>query len=70
MIIFDKWLHSRMENKPMRPLVLGEPYRISCAVCGRACRWIEDEYTGPTGRNERGWYCERCDVFTEDRLED
>lgn len=52
----------------MRPLALGEPYRISCAVCGKACEWIAGEEDA--GPQFGGWYCKSCDAYTEEHPEE
>jgi hypothetical protein len=39
--------------------------RISCAICGRACKLAPSTALRP-GEN---WYCERCDAFTETDVE-
>jgi hypothetical protein len=37
----------------------GECQAIHCAICGKDCVW----------KQQRGWYCEACDAFTETDVE-
>jgi len=48
---------------------VSEPYRISCAVCGKACKWIKSEPDEDCPARFGGWYCKPCDVFTETDVE-
>jgi ribosomal protein S27AE len=53
--------HFDIRKRPM----MTEPYRISCAICGKACKWVEAAQVAHAG----GWYCARCDAFTETDIE-
>jgi hypothetical protein len=42
---------------------MSEPNRINCAICGRACKFVERPGF------VTGWWCEPCDAFTETDVE-
>jgi hypothetical protein len=46
-----------------------EPYRISCVICGKACKWVPADPDIYAPNQFGGWYCESCDTFTETDVE-
>jgi hypothetical protein len=39
--------------------------RISCAVCGKACKWVAADPDEDAPSKFGGWYCKPCDAFSE-----
>lgn len=50
-------------------VLITEPYRISCAVCGRACEWINADPDEDAPSKFGGWYCKPCDTYTDTDVE-
>ncbi len=57
---------------PSLPPVMGRwgmADRISCAVCGKACKLTPADPDGDAPEKFGGWYCAPCDTFTETDVE-